>query len=408
MGLARLLTRGADVWLNTPRPPLEASGTSGMKAALNGVLHCSTLDGWWPEGCEHGVTGWAIGDGAEGEAPEELDARDHAALFRILETEMLPAYADRPRWLAMMRASIRMAADPLLRRAHGPRLLRPPLRGRLTGAGAGAEPASVTPGTSTGRSARPSGSRPPTSPPNREGRLSPRQTALLRAGRARHVAVPRRLRGGDARHASAWWPSSTGASDTPGGWGGGVGVAHGVAVVVIAIGYVASRRHLSAAGSRQLQRRRGPVEVLSETRAGLPGADRRNRAAAAGRGRRSRRSSRGPSTACTTWPVPWRSCCPARLSPPAACRAGGRAIADADADAAEHAAASAQIAVVRRGYVIVVLLGLLALGIPVAGVLVGDLPARLRPLAWIGLLVVAIGFAWLAIAWLTSGPRRRV
>jgi glycogen phosphorylase len=111
MGLARLLTRGADVWLNTPRPPLEASGTSGMKAALNGVLHCSTLDGWWPEGCEHGVTGWAIGNGVEGEGAEDLDARDHTSLLRIIETEMLPAYADRPRWLAMMRASVRMAAE---------------------------------------------------------------------------------------------------------------------------------------------------------------------------------------------------------------------------------------------------------------------------------------------------------
>jgi starch phosphorylase len=111
MRLARLLTRGADVWLNTPRPPLEASGTSGMKAALNGVLHCSTLDGWWPEGCEHGVTGWAIGDGSDGDGSDDLDARDHASLLRIIETEMLPAYADRPRWRGMMRASIRMAAE---------------------------------------------------------------------------------------------------------------------------------------------------------------------------------------------------------------------------------------------------------------------------------------------------------
>ena len=111
MGLARVLTRGADVWLNTPRRPLEASGTSGMKAALNGVLHFSTLDGWWPEGCEHGVTGWAIGDDTEGDRPEEHDARDHAALMRVLEEEVLPAYAERPRWLAMMRASVRMAAE---------------------------------------------------------------------------------------------------------------------------------------------------------------------------------------------------------------------------------------------------------------------------------------------------------
>jgi starch phosphorylase len=111
MGLARLLTRGADVWLNTPRRPMEASGTSGMKAALNGVLNCSVLDGWWPEGCEHGVTGWAIGDGTEDPRPEEQDTRDHAALLGVLEGEVLPAYADRPRWLAMMRASIRMATE---------------------------------------------------------------------------------------------------------------------------------------------------------------------------------------------------------------------------------------------------------------------------------------------------------
>jgi starch phosphorylase len=110
MGLARVLTRGADVWLNTPRRPLEASGTSGMKAALNGVLHCSTLDGWWPEGCEHGVTGWAIGDGTESDPSEEHDVRDHAVLLQVLEGEVLPVYGDRPRWRAMMRASVEMAA----------------------------------------------------------------------------------------------------------------------------------------------------------------------------------------------------------------------------------------------------------------------------------------------------------
>ena len=58
-GLA--MTSGVDIWLNNPIRPLEASGTSGMKAAMNGVPNCSILDGWWPEGCEHGVNGWAIG-----------------------------------------------------------------------------------------------------------------------------------------------------------------------------------------------------------------------------------------------------------------------------------------------------------------------------------------------------------
>ena len=62
MALAKMLVAGADVWLNTPLPPMEASGTSGMKAALNGVLNLSVLDGWWIEACIEGVTGWAIGD----------------------------------------------------------------------------------------------------------------------------------------------------------------------------------------------------------------------------------------------------------------------------------------------------------------------------------------------------------
>jgi starch phosphorylase len=108
MELARLLTRGCDLWLNTPRRPLEASGTSGIKAAMNGVPSLSVLDGWWPEGCEPGVTGWAIGDSGEG--PDQ-DERDLRSLYDVLEGEVLPAFADPPRWTRMMRASVRMAVE---------------------------------------------------------------------------------------------------------------------------------------------------------------------------------------------------------------------------------------------------------------------------------------------------------
>jgi starch phosphorylase len=103
------------VWLNNPRRPLEASGTSGMKAAMNGVPNLSILDGWWPEGCEHGVTGWKIGDPDPDDDPfdekDELrvDKRDREILYRVLEREVLPAYAERARWIAIMRASIAMS-----------------------------------------------------------------------------------------------------------------------------------------------------------------------------------------------------------------------------------------------------------------------------------------------------------
>ncbi|MGI6081599.1 MAG: alpha-glucan family phosphorylase [Limnochordia bacterium] len=106
MYVAKRLVRGCDVWLNNPRRPLEASGTSGMKAAMNGVLNLSILDGWWPEGCQDGVTGWQFGDGYQG--PDQNE-RDLVALYETLLDEVLPTFRNRRDWEKMMRASIDMA-----------------------------------------------------------------------------------------------------------------------------------------------------------------------------------------------------------------------------------------------------------------------------------------------------------
>jgi len=111
MTLARRLVQGVDVWLNTPRRPMEASGTSGMKGALNGVLNCSILDGWWAE-AYNPDRGWAIGDEVEHPTEEEQDAADAEALFAVLEQQVLPTFFDRDddglprRWIEMMRHSI--------------------------------------------------------------------------------------------------------------------------------------------------------------------------------------------------------------------------------------------------------------------------------------------------------------
>jgi starch phosphorylase len=100
MALAQTLTAGADIWLNTPLPPLEASGTSGMKAAFNGVPSLSILDGWWIEGCIEGVTGWAIGD--------ETELADSSMLYDKLENVVLPLYYARGDggWVRLMKGAI--------------------------------------------------------------------------------------------------------------------------------------------------------------------------------------------------------------------------------------------------------------------------------------------------------------
>jgi starch phosphorylase len=112
MHLARYLVQGVDVWLNTPRRLQEASGTSGMKACLNGVLHFSVPDGWWHEGFVDG-NGWAIGDDTVKASADEEDRADAAAFYATLEEKVIPLYYERTRmglpqgWIAMMKKSIR-------------------------------------------------------------------------------------------------------------------------------------------------------------------------------------------------------------------------------------------------------------------------------------------------------------
>lgn len=112
MTISKMLTRGSDVWLNNPRRPKEASGTSGMKAAMNGVLNLSILDGWWSEACEHGVNGWQFGDGFESHNIQELDSHDLKSLYNVLLEEVIPTYYNnQEKWIEMMRNSILSTKD---------------------------------------------------------------------------------------------------------------------------------------------------------------------------------------------------------------------------------------------------------------------------------------------------------
>jgi len=101
MDIARMMVAGVDVWLNTPLRPMEASGTSGMKAAFNGVPNLSVLDGWWVEGCIEGVTGWAVGNSSE-----SVNDADAYALYEKLEQVVLPLYQDQTSWVSVMKGAI--------------------------------------------------------------------------------------------------------------------------------------------------------------------------------------------------------------------------------------------------------------------------------------------------------------
>jgi starch phosphorylase len=111
--LAHRLVQGVDLWMNLPRVPLEASGTSGMKAALNGVPQLSTLDGWWHEGYD-GMNGWAIPPATSRETPDEWDTEK---LYRLLEEQVVPLYYTRDRrgipmgWLEKSKHALRMAGQ---------------------------------------------------------------------------------------------------------------------------------------------------------------------------------------------------------------------------------------------------------------------------------------------------------
>jgi starch phosphorylase len=138
--VAHFLVQGCDVWLNNPRKPLEASGTSGMKAALNGAPHLSIGDGWWAEGF-NGVNGWLIDGRSTSGNQDEVDAADADSLYRLLERDVVPAFYDRDaggiphRWLAIVKESIRSVAPRFSARRmvkeYVERMYSPPLNRQM-------------------------------------------------------------------------------------------------------------------------------------------------------------------------------------------------------------------------------------------------------------------------------------
>jgi starch phosphorylase len=105
--MGAMITAGVDIWLNTPIPPMEASGTSGMKAALNGVPNLSVLDGWWIEGHIEGLTGWSIGEPVVGTGENRDHRQDAESLYDKLENIIVPLfYGNRDQFISMMAHSI--------------------------------------------------------------------------------------------------------------------------------------------------------------------------------------------------------------------------------------------------------------------------------------------------------------
>jgi glycogen phosphorylase len=142
MDLARHLVQGVDLWLNNPRRPLEASGTSGQKASLNGAPNFSVLDGWWPE-AYNGRNGWTLGQQKEYASLEEQDTEDAESLYVTLESSIVPLYYDRGAsgvpegWVAMMKEAIKTVAPTFstqrmvqdyVRELYVPRAMQPDAR----------------------------------------------------------------------------------------------------------------------------------------------------------------------------------------------------------------------------------------------------------------------------------------